>query len=98
MFIKTLSILLIILINLGFDILFQNIIQFEFSLSYRFTWYFNLITDKETRRFFKNPEIIDGFEVFDVYMNKKKEDLIKRRRTVSFVLLLRDFDYIFNLV
>lgn len=38
-------------------------------------------TETPQRRFFKNPEIIDGFEVFDVYMNKKKEDSIRRRRT-----------------
>lgn len=33
---------------------------------------------KPERKFFKKPEVIDGFEVFDVYMNKKSEVNAKR--------------------
>lgn len=33
---------------------------------------------KPERKFFKKPEIIDGFQVFDVYMNKKIEANTKR--------------------
>lgn len=35
--------------------------------------------EKPERRFFKKPELIDGFEVFDVYMNKKNSDQLRRK-------------------
>lgn len=36
---------------------------------------------KPERKFFKKPEIIDGFEVFDVYMNKKSDTQLKKNLT-----------------
>ena len=38
---------------------------------------------KIERKFFKNPEIVEGFKVFDTYMNKKREPFVERAKKVS---------------
>ena len=40
------------------------------------------LEEAEERSFFKKPDIIDGFKVFDVYMNKKSEMNTRRKATV----------------
>lgn len=38
---------------------------------------------KKERVFFKEQQVIDGFKVFDVYMNKKKQQFQERKRTYT---------------
>lgn len=39
--------------------------------------------EKPERRFFKKPQTIDGFQVFDVYMNKKKDESLMRKKYIE---------------
>ena len=44
-------------------------------------------TAKVERVFFKNQEVIEGFKVFDTYMNKKREPFALRAKRVSVTIL-----------
>ena len=40
---------------------------------------------KVERVFFKKPEVVDGFKVFDTFMNKKREAFVQRAKKVYFL-------------